>query len=511
MRKSDLWLPRFHPKQELAFNSIANEILYGGATRGGKSHWVKICYVLWASHVPNLQLDIFRLTLDDCIAECMEGRYSFPDLLGPWEKDKLVKITQREINFWNGARISLEHARRVEDVKQKHQGIAKQCRAFIEATQISTEVIRWLRGWCTVTEEMREILPECLKDLYPQLTAEQLRNFFPKILYATNPIGQSAGYFRKHFVNARPRLEIGRAERIDGGFARQYVPALVEDNPSEDKDATINRITGMGDLAVADALLNENWDSPVGDFFRQYDDITHTVEDFEPPEHWFKYRAFDWGGHDPACILWIAVASDDEITDCYGKRRRFPRGSLVVYREWYIHLPGFPDKGVGMRNEDIAKGIKERTPEATSNLTLSDSIPFQDRGFARNGKMWKMADDFADAGVPLTMANTDRTFGSKQIIDRLLGKDDFPLLYIARSCQYLREYLPSVPRDTKKPNCYVEDGEATHAVDALRYGCAARPLIKDAPPDPAHYAKPSPMTVDKIVANIQQKNRHAYR
>jgi hypothetical protein len=31
-----------HPKQELAFNSLATEILYGGAAGGGKSHLMRV-------------------------------------------------------------------------------------------------------------------------------------------------------------------------------------------------------------------------------------------------------------------------------------------------------------------------------------------------------------------------------------------------------------------------------------------------------------------------------------
>lgn len=500
MPKVELCLPAPHPKQLLALRTLANEVLYGGATRGGKSHLVRLAYSLWCVHVPNLQCDIFRLTLDDCIAECMDGQYSFPDLLAPLEREKLVRINQTEVKFWNGSLISLEHCGR-DSVKDKHQGIAKHVRAFIEATQISTEIIRWLRGWVTMSEAMKDTLPDCLRPLYPDYSDEQLRSFFPKLIYATNPIGPSAGYFRRYFVNARPRYEIGQAPIDDGGFMRQYIPAKIEDNPSEDAEATRRRVRGIGDDAVSDALLNEDWDAPVGDFFRQYDDLKHTVPDFVPPAHWFKYRTFDWGSSDPAVCLWWAV-SDGSPVIVDDKEWIFPRGAIVCYREWYIADSSDPSKGRELTNEEIAAGIVERTPEETTGITLCDSLPFAKRGESRNGKPWTMADTFRDCGVPLTRANTERVFGCREVKTRLQGKDGFPMLYLCQSCHFTREYLPAVPTDPHNREAYVEDGEATHCADCVRYACASRPIVRDKPKDeaprPSSYSPPVSSLLNQI-------------
>lgn len=453
--------------------------------------------------------DIFRLNFDDVIAENMQGPYSFPDLLGPWERDGLVRINQTEIKFWNGSQISLEHCG-TDKVMQKHQGIGRHARAFSEATQIATDRIRWLRGWVTMPVEMQEKVPDLLGPIYPNLTRDQLRWFFPKILYLSNPIGASAGYFRRYFVNARPRYEIGKAPDEDGGFMRQYIPAKVEDNPSEDPAATRRRISGIGDQATADALLNEDWDAPVGDFFRQYDDYLHTTPPLQPPAHWFKYLSFDWGGSDPFCVLWWAVSDGEEFEDVDEKGRKrkrwFPRGALVCYREWYGCEDDDHAKGLQMRNEDIAKGIADRTLEPTSGLVLTDSLPFQDRGDSRGGKTWRMADTFADCGVPLQRANTDRVFGCAEMRARLIGKDGFPMIYFCRDCAFVREYVPAVQADKKKRECYVESGEATHAADAARYAVAARPIVKDATPKIGTLSTPAPkpiLTPSRIISQLE--------
>ncbi len=507
----DLWLPEAHPKQLLAFNSIANEILYGGATRGGKSFYIRWAYCNWCSAVDGLQCDIFRLNFDDVIGDCMEGQYSFPELLAPLERRGLVKINQTQIKWWNGSLISLEHAGNADKVQLKHQGRGKHVRSFIEATQIPSSLIKWLRAWVTMPEEMKNKLPEQLKDLYPDLTPEQLRNFFPKIIYASNPIGPSSGYFRKYFVKARPRYAIEQAPADDGGFMRQYIPAKVEDNPSEDAEATKRRVSGMGDAAVADALLNENWDAPIGEYFPQWDDNVHAVPNCTPPDWFFKFRTFDWGSSEPFAVHWWFVADGTEFLNSEGESVWFPRGSLVCYREWYGAQESDGAKGIEMGNAEIAKGIVERTIEksAVGWITLTDSLPFQERGMRKDDEKWKIADEFAANGCPLTMANTARVFGWKSLRDRLIGKEvGYPLFYVCYCAKYLRDYLPALQRSKTNFEDAQESGEATHCCDSARYASATKLLVTDKPivvKAPPKGQSPSP------VAILKQIKRQGYQ
>ena len=133
-----------------------------------------------------------------------------------------------------------------------------------------------------------------------------------------------------------------------------------------------------------------------------------------------------------------------------------------------------------MRNEEIARGIRERTPEKTTGLILTDSLPFQDRGMSRDGRAYRIADVFAEEGCPLQPANTARVTGWAQVRDRLIGIDGDPLLLITENCRYLRDYLPALPRSTTNPEDAAESGEATHLCDCVRYACTARPLVRDA-------------------------------
>ncbi|UNZ49316.1 hypothetical protein [Agrobacterium tumefaciens] len=62
-----------HPKQMSALESIATEILYGGAAGGGKSHLMRIAAILWCAAIPGLQVYLFRRIRDDLVKNHVEG------------------------------------------------------------------------------------------------------------------------------------------------------------------------------------------------------------------------------------------------------------------------------------------------------------------------------------------------------------------------------------------------------------------------------------------------------
>ncbi|HRH31978.1 MAG TPA: hypothetical protein PLK06_01505, partial [bacterium] len=266
-REVPIELPKFHPKQQQVYDSIATEILFAGDTRAGKSYFVRRSYIIWCSQIPGLQCDQFRLHFDDVIAENMDGETSYPVLLQNWEKEGLVKITQTEVTFWNESKISLEHCSD-DTVMLKHRGIPKHVRTFGESSQILEHRIRALTGWVTMSEEMKSRVPAKWKGL------------FPKVFHITNPDGISSGYYRRHFVDARPPYSI---EKI-GQFQRQYIPAFLDDNPSEDAEQTIARIgEAFQDVAIQDALIAKdktgitNWHTGGGEFFPEWDIEKHVV------------------------------------------------------------------------------------------------------------------------------------------------------------------------------------------------------------------------------------------
>ncbi len=495
------------PKQAMAFYSQATEMYFGGASEGGKSFLGRFALSAWCAAIPNLQCVIFRKYYGDVIANHMEGPSSFKQMLMPWIRDGLVSTTENTVRFnWNNAQISMFGCAHKKDL-DKHIGREKNVLWVEEAGQIPRDHIIALRAWVRMPKEMKVLLAEQLKDLYPHLTPQERTELFPRILYTTNPEGPSLSFFRKEFVQNRSPMSLWRASIKEGGFLRQYIPSRVTDNPSADPEAQKARLTPLGEKR-AKALIEGDHDQPIGDFFPEYDDELHSVPDFDPPKHWFKYRSFDWGSSDPFAAYWGAISDGEEFIDNHGNKRWFPRGALIVYREWYGCDEENPSKGINMRNEDIAKGIVRRTLEATSNITLTDNFPFADRGGSKNGERYTMADTFFENGCPLTLGNTARVYGWKQLRSRLQGIDGVPMIYICKSCVYLRDYLPALPYHETKSEDAAESGEATHSCDGCRLLCSAKPLVIDKKPEHVEKWKDGRQTPKEILKQLKRQKTY---
>lgn len=498
----------WHARQLEAFNTHANEILFGGASEGGKSTFLRIAFILWCAHIKNLSAFIFRKYYNDVVTGHQDGPTSFGVLLKPWINDKIVRLTEDNIYFvLTNSNISLRQMRTDEDL-EKNQGIEKHLMALDEATQLKQRHIQELRAWVRMPEEMKVLLPSQLAPLYPQHDASVLREMFPRIIYTANPIGASVGYFRRQFVQPRAPFTIERAPDKEGGFLRQYIPSRIDDNPSADKEAQRRRLSGLGESRAA-ALIGGIWDAPSGDYFKEYDDERHTTEDFTPPKGWQCFRTFDWGTHEPACCYWWCTSDGNEFTDSKGRKRWFPRGALICYREWYVCDPENPEKGQGLRNEDLCRGILSRSHEDwASGITLCDSLPFQDRGLERNGKKYTIADIFAEHGVPLTKANTARITGYSYVRDRLIGIPDgdggkIPMIYFCQSCIYVREYMPALPYSDTNEEDAADSGESTHSTDCVRYACATSPTAHAATKPVASAPTPGNISVMPIIKMIR--------
>lgn len=458
----DLW-----PRQLEAFKSEGTEILFGGASEGGKSHLVRVFLIAACLACKKIQCVLIRKKYADILSNHVEGSSGFRSLLAPLVERKLVKITDEGISFPHGSNIMFQHC---QDERQfdSAQGVEKQILVIDEATQISERLIRFFRGWVRMTPDERAKQPK------------EWQNKLPCILYTANPIGPSVGFFRRNFVKARPHFEIETVE----GFKRQYIPSRAEDNLSIDMEAHKGRMAGLGDAALSRALDTGDWDAPTGEYFPEWSEERHlTKEDFVPPRSFFRFRTFDWGTADPASVSWWAV-SDGESFYVGDNEHWYPRGALICYREWYICDSENPSKGARMRNEDMARGILERSPkpEERNIVTLTDSFPFMDHGGM------SIAEVFEREGVTLTKGDTSRVPGWSQLRDRLIGiqidsnnPKRYPMIYFQPQCKFAREYIPALPRhpsETKSQDA-AEHGEATHKCDEVRLACMAHRIIKD--------------------------------
>ena len=422
-----------HPKQSIAFQSQATEILYGGAAGGGKSHLMRVCAISWCLDVPGLQVYLFRRTYPDLWKNHMEGPSSFPALVAEWVASGFVRLnlSDGQVIFGNGSKIHLCHCQHEKDVL-KFQGAEIHALLMDELTHFSEKIYRFLRGRCRLGAFN---LPEKWEGL------------FPRILAGANPGGIGHHWVKATFIDGFVPLEIRQVGKKEGGMLRQYIPAKLEDNPTMDEDYA-DKLEGLGNETLVRAMLDGDWEIIAGAYFTEFSRDKHVIKPFSIPAHWNRYRCFDWGSAKPFACYWIAVSD--------GEMARFPRGAMIVYREYY-GMADEPNKGLKMPADRVAQEIFKRDQgETTNGVTVSVADPAI---FTADGGP-SIADTMRKEGVRWRHADNKRKAGWEQLRIRLNGDDDGkPLLYIFETCVHLIRTLPALQHDENDPEDVDSDQE----------------------------------------------------
>jgi hypothetical protein len=437
---------KLYPKQALAFSSFATEILYGGAAGPGKSHLLRVAFIVWCTELADMGL---------------------------------VNITELDIKFKNGpqgdfqggSRISLNHCQYDADALN-YKTIEFNVLGLEEATEFTPFQIRFLRS--------RVRMPDVLKIPEKYRIPEEYwkkpgtpEYSFPRILLPTNPGGPGHGYLKGAFIDGHEPLSIFRAPEDDGGALRQFIPAKLTDNPSVKPDEYASRLKGIGSEHYTRALLDGDWSVVIGSFFSELREDVHRIPNIIPPPHWFKFCWYDWGFSSPAACTWWTI-SDGEWCACMdGTGVRIPRGALVMYREFYICDPLKPAEGAQMDNRTQARKILERTGSENIAVYLADGKPFQSDGRSLASSP---ATEFLSEGIRLVRGNQSRVQGWSLMHSRLLAKPS--LMYFCEQCEHTWRTLAQLQSDITDPEDCDSDGE-DHLADCCRGACTLREVIKD--------------------------------
>lgn len=457
---------QLHPKQGVALQTSATEVLYGGAAGGGKSHLMRVAAILWCASIAGLQVYLFRRIRDDLVKNHMEGSSGFRALLAPWVLCGFVRIVDDEIRFWNGSKIWLCHCKDEKDV-YKYQGAEIGVLMIDELTHFTETMYRFLRSRVRMVGV--QVPP-------------QMAGCFPRILAGSNPGNIGHLWVKASWVDETKDQEIRQMSPDQGGMRRQYIRALLEDNPSmatDDPDYE-NKLEGLGSKALVDAMRWGDWNVVEGAFFECWDARRHVVKPFQIPQHWLRFVSMDWGSASPFSVGWWAVATEQAtVTGRNNNSVVVPRGCLVRYREWYG--ASGPNVGLKLANEAIADGIKQREPGDAIAYRVLDPACFAEHGGP------SIAQVFAERGVHFTKADNTRVAGVGAISgwghvrQRLVGDSDGrPMLVMFETCRDLIRTLPALQHDKVRPEDIDTDME-DHAADDVRYACASRPWIKPAP------------------------------
>ena len=150
------------------------------------SFLIRYASILYSLAIPGLQTYLFRRNVKDLKKNHLAGHESFLVVLHPFVKKEKCKINQTDlrIDFDNGSQIHLCHCQHDKDV-EKYRGAEIHFLLIDESTQFTPFQIDFLRtnvrvgGFKIDYKEAQKTMPFLTED------------FFPRIMYATNPGGIS--------------------------------------------------------------------------------------------------------------------------------------------------------------------------------------------------------------------------------------------------------------------------------------------------------------------------------
>lgn len=321
----------------------------------------------------------------------------------------------------NDSRVVLGHYQNERDI-DAYLGLEYDGVAIEEATQLS--------------EDKTRDIASCVRTSKP--------GWRPREYYTTNPGGIGHATFKRDFIEpARKGTET----------ITRFIFSTSRDNAflNPDYQANLARLTGWKLRAWRDG----DWDIAAGQYFStwRHDLIVKKTLRIMPGAS--VWCALDYGfQHPTVCYL---------FSEYDGKKQ-------VVDEHWRRH-------GLVSENAAAIKAMLLRHGVTLSRLRFFVAGPdvFAQRGNA-SGKT--IADEYADCGIQLTAANTDRVNGAARIL-KLLGSEEAkiqPQLEISDRCARLIECLPNMQHDPHRPEDVLkvdidDDGNGgDDPYDTVRYG-----------------------------------------
>lgn len=484
-----------HAKQGDVLLTEAKEVLYGGQAGGGKSHLARVLAIHYAVSIKNCNIFLFRREFDDLIRTHVDGAGGFRVLLQPLMfgvEKPFVQITEGEIRFWNGSKIYLCHCHEEKDV---YRYLSADIHVLIidEATTFTDFMYRMLRSRVRVANV---VIPD------------NFHQPLPRILLCSNPGGIGHQWVKSAFIDPSPPNTVWTASDDEGGMSRIFIPAGLDDNPSLNKREYEKTLSGLPPELAA-AYRDGRWDVISGAYFPEFSH-KHVLRPCKIPDHWLKFRAFDYGSYHPFSVGWWAVASEDTWMQesLSQKMVSIPKGAMICYREWYGAAG--PNKGLDYVPGQIASGIHEREVQG-EKPTYGSADPSI---FNKNPFGTSIAEDMARNGVIWEKADNNRVNGWAEVRRRLVGINERPLIYWFDTCRDSIRTIPIMQHDKSKVEDLNSDME-DHAVDQIRYACTSRPYALPTPPPKASVIETKMPTLNDLYEwdkkfKLRRKYKHIH-
>lgn len=424
----------YHPtkKQRTFHKCKADEVLFGGAAGGGKTYAIVMDAIDLCLRHAGIKAYIFRRSFKE-----------LEDNLIPVAREKIgeelgiYKSGSHEILLRNGSILRFRQLRNMED-RYKYQGAEINALYIDELTHFTKEEYDFLKS---------------------RLRVNKALGFEPIVRCTTNPGGRGHGFVKSYFIDVAPYgteykesiySNILQREKVT---SRVYIPALVTDNPHIGEDYIFE--LERKPKAIRDAYLLGKWDAFEGQVFTEWRDDpahyedrlnTHVIKPFKLPDHYPRFRSFDFGYSRPFSVLWWAVGERDEV---------------YLYKEWYG--ASAPNLGIKISPTEIAKGICERDKGDLIKASYADpSIWDSSRGESVAAQMER-------EGIHFLPGDNARMSGKMAVHERLKFDEEGRCgLYVFETCRDFIRTVPALEYDRYNPEDINTEGE-DHIYDAMRY------------------------------------------
>lgn len=440
-KKDIVWDPgEANEKQRLFYASRATYTAYGGAKGGGKTHAVRIKAIGGALVNEGIRILIMRRTYPE-----LEENHIRPIVKMVPPQLASYNATTHLMTFHNGSTIKFGHWAG-DASEDEYNGLEYDWIFIDEATQFSERAFNFLGG--------------CLRGV----------NEFPKRMYLTcNPGGVGHRWVKRLFIDRMFKTNSENPEENEDPDDYLFIPATVEDNYHlmQSSPGYVRMLANMPEDKRR-AYRYGDWSAIGGNYFPEFQPATHVVKPFQIPDHWQRYRSFDYGLDMFACFWW--AVDEDGRSWCF---REYTEKNLIVREAAEkIHELTLPGENVSAtyappdmwnRQKDTGKTMAELFMRNQVGLVKADNNRVQGHMMMKDVMSPCLLRD------PYVMAMFRREDGS--VPDKLPGIMFFDV------CKGVIGDLQDIQADEKNPDdCAKEPHEVTHTVDGVRYYAVSRVL-----------------------------------
>lgn len=393
-----------HPKQKIFLEAERDpmfadqkviEVLYGGGAGSGKS-WSMLMAALQYAHIPHYSALLLRRNFPD-----LKQEGGLMSLAHEYLQSTAAKWNENDktYTFPSGAKIRFGYLDN-EMAKYRYQGSEYQAIFFDELTQFSESQYKYLMSRLRKREDIKVPL---------------------RMYSATNPGGVGGNWVFERFIpegfspqDAKEPQMFCKEHVVEGAdrvHVTGFVPALLDDNPSLDREAYLESLLQLDEL-TRQQLLSGNWAIQVrGEICHTYSEIQSVITwsqfakifgEKRIPRHWKISIMQDWGstqGH-PCITSWFATAGQNSPVINGVKTA----GMVFLYRGLMT---------TKSTANEMARSIKKLTGDEISQI-----------------REWQMSHEAASErleynkqGLPFAPWRTGRTRGIEQMVNAFRAVD----------------------------------------------------------------------------------------